>query len=91
MGLEIGENFRCPLHFVNHCTIRCLSQKAPWIVDCQLPDIRVFQGKVRFPGEYGSGQGGFSGLTGAGYGNDGKALKLVLNYFFNITWNHMHK
>ena len=49
------------------------------------------RGKVRFAGEYGSRQGGFSGLTGTGYSDDGEALQLVVDQLLNISWNHTHR
>jgi hypothetical protein len=67
--LQVGEQGRPTLRFVEYCTSVKTCQKTTRIFFGKCPFYRVFQRHIRFVGEQGAYQGGFPGLAWAGDGD----------------------
>jgi hypothetical protein len=75
-SLEIGEEVRCPLDFVQNSTSSLQPMEEPaWVFSSLLPVLHILQRNILKLRERGSGQGGFSRLPGAGKKNHWKRTR----------------
>ncbi len=73
-GLQVGEEIRTALSFVNDGAVRKMFQKAPGIPGRKVELVGVLQRYIGSVLKDLFDQGRFAGLPGAGDGNDWKAL-----------------
>ena len=65
-GLQVGKQFRRPLHLIQNRPVRELREKPARIAQRKLALVRVFQRTVRLAGKHGLCQRGLARLARAG-------------------------
>jgi len=86
--LEVGKQRRETLHLTQDTAVLHLAEESPRVGFGGDPDIRVFQGRIRFVGKRHPGQRGLAGLTGSNDG-DHRIFRGGPNQLFcDVSRNH---
>jgi hypothetical protein len=87
--LDVGNELRTALDFVNNDALRVGGEEAARIGGSEFADVRAFQVGIGHVREDLAAQGGLAALPGTGQGDHGVFRDQVLEHWFNGSINHV--